>query len=173
MTNITVNEKTDINPMGFTYTPTPLHDWVSEVAKAIKETFEPIGLDSVVLLFFNYRVDGRSNSYIKDEFQCLALDYVISEEAKQKYPNFKKSVNITLVAVGGTEPEFPIKNENTYGHTLSCDVYDMIGALHLFNMLQIAVPIRIDHSRKNELNEECCRPFEMPYQTNGEIYFDL
>lgn len=48
MTNITVNEKTDINPIGFTYTPTEFYDWVTDVAKVIKKTFEPFGLDNVV-----------------------------------------------------------------------------------------------------------------------------
>lgn len=171
MTNIKVNEKTDINPMGFTYTPTKFHDWVVQVAKAIKETFEPVGLDNVVLYFFNYRVDSRSNSDIKDEFQCLALDYVISEEAKQKYPNFKKSVNITLLAVGETELEFP-EQDCHKGATLECYVYDMVDALHIFNMLQMAIPVQLNQNIVNETNEDCCQPFN-GNQTNGKIWFDL
>lgn len=48
-------------------------------------------------------------TYTPTEFHDLALDYALSKEAEQKYPNFKKSVNITLIAVGETELEFPIK----------------------------------------------------------------
>ena len=170
MTDFTVNEKTDINPMGFTYTPTEFHDWVSDVAKVIKKTFEPIGLDNVILHFFNYRVDSRSNPNIKDEFQCLNLLYAPSKTAKDKY-GFGETLDITLMAVGETVLEFP-EQDCSDGATLECYVYDMVDALHIFNMLQIALPIKIDQSINNELNEKCCRPFREG-QTNGSIWFDL
>lgn len=170
MTNITVNEKTDINPMGFTYTPTELHDWVSDVAKVIKKTFEPIGLDNVILYFFNYRVDGRSNNNIKDEFQCLNLLYAPSKTAKDKY-SFDETLDITLMAVGETVLEFP-EQDCSDGATLECYVYDMVDALHIFNMLQMAIPVQLDQKIVNETNEDCCQPFDIN-QTNGEIWFNL
>lgn len=170
MTNIAVNEKTDINPMGFTYTPTEFHNWVSDVAKVVKKTFKPIGLDNVSLYFFNYRVDSRSNPNIKDEFQCLNLLYAVSKTARNKY-DFDKTVDITLMVAGETVLE-PPTNDYHGSYTLECYVYDMVDALHFFNMLQIALPIQIDHSIGNELNEKCCRPFREG-QTNGKIWFDL
>lgn len=166
MTDITVKEKTDINPMGFTYTPIEFYDWVTNVAKVIKKTFEPIGLDNIVLYFFNYRVDSRSNENIKDEFQCLNLLYT----AKDKY-DFDKTVDITLMAVGETVLEFPAQDYHN-GTTLECYVYDMVDALHIFNMLQMAIPVQLDQNVVNETNEYCCQPFD-GNQTNGTIWFDL
>lgn len=173
MTSITVNQKTDINPMGFTYTPTIYYDWVSNVAKVIKKTFEPIGLDNVVLHFFNYRVDSRSNKNIKDEFQCLNLLYTISETAKQNY-DFDKTVDITLMAKGVTDLEFPTQDcsDCSGSYNIECYVYDMVDALHFFNMLQMALHMPLNQTIANELNEECCHPFA-DNQTNGVIWFDL
>ncbi|AWY21821.1 hypothetical protein [Moraxella bovis] len=170
MTNITVNEKTDINPIGFTYTPTEFYDWVTDVAKVIKKTFEPFGLDNVVLYFFNYRVDSRSNKNIKEEFQCLNLLYTLSKEAEQRY-DFNETVDITLMAVDKTVLEFP-KQDCHNGATLECYVYDMVDALHFFNMLQMAIPVQLDQNIVNETNEDCCQPFD-GNQTNGKIWFDF